>query len=104
MIVKYIITVLKIVIPILLIGFGTYDFVQTVLNPDKNDLTSKSKSLGFRIASAVIIFLLPTIITTVFSIATNFSNSLMGLNDCIKNANKGYIEQLKMPIKSVYKN
>ena len=96
MIIRYIIFVLKIVIPILLIGFGTYDFVQTVLNPDKNDLTSKAKSFGFRVASAVMIFLLPTIITTVFSIATNFSNTLMGLNDCIKNANKGYIEQLKI--------
>ena len=64
-IVKYIITILKIVIPILLIGYGSYDFFQTVMNPDKDDLMSKAKSFGFRIAAAVMIFLLPSIINII---------------------------------------
>ncbi len=94
-IISYVITVLKIVIPILLIVFGTYDFIQTVTNPDKSPMKEKAKSFAFRIVSAFLIFMLPTIIKIVFSISTNFGGTLLVLDDCLKNANKEYIEQLK---------
>ena len=37
-IIKYIITVLKIVIPIIIVGMGTYDLFKTVMNPDKDSI------------------------------------------------------------------
>ncbi len=95
-IISFVITILKIVIPILLVGFGTYDFIQSVINPDKNGLNEKAKAFAMRIASAFIIFFLPTIITTIFSMVSSVSTQLLPLNDCLKNANKGYIEQLKI--------
>ena len=64
-IVKFIITVLKIVIPILLIGFGSYDYLQTVLNPDEHSMIDQTKKVAYRIASAVLIFLLTVFYFTI---------------------------------------
>ncbi len=95
-IINFVITVLKIVIPILLIIFGTFDFVKSLTNPDKNTLGGEGKTFAFRLTSAFMIFLLPSIIHIVFSMVGNVSDTLLILNDCLKNANKGYIEQLKI--------
>lgn len=94
-IISFIITILRIVIPILLIGFGTYDYFQTVVNPDKASVGEKTKSFAFRVISAFMIFMLPSLINLIFSVVTNFGGVLVGLSDCLKNANKGYITQLK---------
>ncbi len=94
-IISFVITALRIIIPILLIGFGSYDFIQTVANPDKFAMKDKAKSFVFRLVSAFMIFMLPTLINLVFSVLTNFGGQLLVLDDCLKNANKGYIDQLK---------
>lgn len=98
-IISFVITVLRIIIPILLIGFGSYDYFQTVINPDKAPATEKTQSFVLRLISAFMIFMLPTIINLVFSVVSNFGGSMLVLNDCLKNANKGYIDQLKIASK-----
>ena len=92
---KFIITVLKIVIPILLVGFGTYDFVQTVIDPDKHTTTNQAKSFAMRLASAFLIFMLPTIISIIFSLLSNVSSHLKEIEDCFGNATTEYIGILK---------
>ncbi len=94
-IISFFITVLRIIIPVLLIGFGAYDYFQTVVNPEKASMGEKTKSFAFRVISAFMIFMLPTLINLIFSVVTNFGGVLVGLNDCLKNANKEYITQLK---------
>lgn len=94
-IIKYVITIFKIAIPIILIIMGTYDFVQSVIDPNKNTIRDQAISFGKRVAAACIIFLIPSIITLVFGLVTNISDTMLKFNDCIKNANKEYIAVLK---------
>ncbi len=94
-IVKFMITILKIVIPILLVGFGAYDYMQSVLNPDKNSLANQTKKLAMRITSALLIFLLPTIISVVFNLLENFSDIAYVLMTCSGNAEEKIIKELK---------
>lgn len=94
-IIKYIITVLKIVIPIIIVGMGTYDLFKTVMNPDKDSIYDKLGMLVKRVISALIIFIAPSIIQLVFDLTTNISDLMLVFNDCIKNANSEYIKALK---------
>ena len=91
----YIVTILKILIPILLIGFGSYDFFKTILDPDNNTINQSAINFAKRVASATLIFLLPSIIVIAFSLLGNASDHILAFEDCIKNANSGYIETLK---------
>ena len=94
-IVKFILTVLKIVIPILLIGFGSYDYLQTILNSEENTLSNQTKKLTTRIVSAFMIFLIPTIVNIVFNLTDNFSDLSFMITTCVGNANQSYIKELK---------
>lgn len=91
--IKYFVTVLKILIPIVLIILGSIDFYKAVNNPD--NMKGSAKQFVIRLVSALIIFLLPTVIVMFFSMATNINGQLLALNDCLKNANEEYITQLK---------
>lgn len=94
-IVKFVLTTLKIVIPIILIGYGSYDFIQTVLDPDKKTMTNQVKIFVTRIVSAFIIFLLPTILKVSLGFMDGFSDMAFALNTCFENANESYINELK---------
>ena len=92
---KYFITVLKILIPVILIILGSVNLSKSLANPDKENLPLVAKKFGISVGSAVIIFFLPTIISIVFSLVTNLNDTLKNFNECIKNANTEYIQQLK---------
>ena len=65
--VGYIITIVKIAIPILIIAFGLLDFGKAVVG-SKDDLIKKSAlSLLRRVAAGIVIFFLPTLVLTVLS-------------------------------------
>lgn len=92
---KYFLTIFKILIPIILIVMGIIDLSKSLMNPNDYNMAKVAKKFGLRIASAVIIFILPTIINLIFSLTTNVSQTMLIFNDCIKNANKEYIAVLK---------
>ena len=94
-IIKYVILAFKIIIPILLICLGSYEFFKTILNPDTDSMQVRALSFGKRIASAVIIFLIPSIISIVLSIVGNVSDYFATIGACSERATKEYIAELK---------
>ena len=54
----------KIVIPLLIIGLSTYDFIKGISSKDEKALKKAFSSLIKRIICAIVIFLLPTLIET----------------------------------------
>lgn len=94
--IKYFITIAKIFIPIILIAMGSYDLFKSLINVDANDLKKQLMTFSKRIASAAIIFLLPTIITIAFSLVTNVSSFANLISVCSNNASKENIAHLKV--------
>lgn len=74
-IVGWVMTIFKIVVPILLIIFGSLDFGKAVVAQKDDEIKKASKSLAMRAAAALIIFLLPSIITMLIGWVLEVSNS-----------------------------
>lgn len=73
---KTIINVLKFIVPMLLIIKVTFDFYKGVINPnnEKQELIKKSST---RIIAAVIIFLVPTFISILFSFIESYNKEII---------------------------
>lgn len=74
-IVGYALLVFKIVIPILLIVFGAIDVGKAVIASKDDEIKKAMKSLAMRAISAIVIFLIPTIVTFVMGIVSDFNDS-----------------------------
>ena len=61
-ILSWIILIAKLMIPIIIIIFGTLDLYKVVISGNAGDVPKAAKSLGYRIALGVFIFFLPTLI------------------------------------------
>ena len=80
--VGYIITIVKIAIPILIIAFGLLDFGKAVVG-SKDDLIKKSAlSLLRRVAAGIVIFFLPTLVLTVFSAISDYKSGSKDFSNC----------------------
>lgn len=74
-IVGWVLLVFKIIIPILLIVFGMLDLGKAVVASKDDEIKKAGKSLGFRAASAIVIFLIPTIIGFIMGFVSDFKSS-----------------------------
>ncbi len=76
--------ILKILIPIILIVFGSIDFAKAVLSSKDDEIKKSAKSLVMRAIAGIIIFFIPTILGFIISIfdKTNAYNGTFG--DCTK--------------------
>lgn len=74
-IVGYVLLVFKIAIPILLIVFGIIDLGKAVIASKEDEIKKATGSLVRRAIAAVVIFLLPTIVTFIMGLVTDFANS-----------------------------
>jgi len=74
--------ILKILIPILLIIFGSMDFAKAVLAGKDDAIKKSAKTLALRAVAGIIIFFIPTILNAVVGIFddTNVFNGTFG--DC----------------------
>ncbi len=72
--VGYILMVFKIVIPILLIVFGMIDLGKAVIASKDDEIKKATKSLLIRAISAIVIFLIPTLVGVLMGIVGNFSD------------------------------
>lgn len=80
--VGYIITIVKIAIPLLIIAFGLLDFGKAVVG-SKDDLIKKSAiSLLRRVVSGIIIFFLPALVLTIFEAISDYKNNNSGFSNC----------------------
>ena len=84
--------IIKIVVPILLIIMGCIDFGKAAVSSDDNAIKNAISIIVKRAIAAVVIFFIPTIISTVIGLALspNKQNELDKFNncsDCIKDPN-----------------
>ena len=82
----HLIRLAKILIPIIVIIFGTLDFFKAVTGAKDDEIKKAAKSLLFRALSGVCIFFLPAVIDFIFSLVDGWSNSEYesGYQDCFK--------------------
>lgn len=79
----YLLLVVKIVIPILLIIFGTLDFSKALMSSDNDAMQKSTKSLVTRVIAGIIIFFIPTIVNFVFTLAKSDNSSFENCRTCI---------------------
>lgn len=73
----------KVVVPILLVVFGTIDFSKAVVAGDGGEITKTAKRFAFRFISGIVIFLLPTMINFVFDEILKMETDYTKCRTCI---------------------
>ncbi len=71
-IVGWVLWVFKIVIPILIILFGMIDLGKAVVASKDDEIKKAIKSLAMRAIAGIVIFFIPTLVSTVFKLVDNF--------------------------------
>ncbi len=79
-----IVFIIKILIPIIIIIFGIIDFFRAMVGSKDDEIKKSAKSMTFRVIAGVIIFFLPTIVSVIFSLITDFANIKGDFNACQK--------------------
>ncbi len=80
----HIVTIFKILIPILLIVFGIMDFFKAVTAGKDDEIKKSTKTFGLRILAGVVIFFLPTIVSFIFSLIDSWGEFEGDFNACQK--------------------
>lgn len=83
-IVGYVLLVFKIVIPILLIIWGMLDLGKAVVASKDDEIKKATKGLAMRAVAAVIIFLIPTLISYIMGLIGGFGEVNEDFNVCKK--------------------
>lgn len=60
--VGYFIFLAKLFVPLLIIGFGSFDLYKSILNGGGESMSKQLKSLGFRVIAGIVVFFIPTIV------------------------------------------
>jgi len=84
-------TVVKIIIPLIIIAFGIWDMMRSVISSKEDEIKKSIRSLLFRVAAGVIIFFIPTIINTVFRLVDDwnqYSTDYSNCSKCVSNPSK----------------
>ena len=74
-IVGYVLLVFKIVIPIILIVFGMMDLGKAVVGSKEDDIKKAVRQLAMRAIAAVVIFFIPTLVSMILGLVSNFQSS-----------------------------
>lgn len=77
-------TIFKILIPILIIGFGSFDFFRALIANKDDEIKKSARSLVFRVISGVVIFFIPTIINLIFSLVDDWNQYSTDYRNCSK--------------------
>lgn len=81
-IVSYLMTLIKVLIPLLLIIFGAVDFGKAVLASDDKAINKAATSLVTRAIGGIIIFFIPTIIDVAMSLVASWSDVESEFENC----------------------
>ena len=92
-IIKTVITIIKIIIPAIIILMGIISYSRAIMTDNQN-LQSVTISFIKKIFIGVLIFFIPTIVTSILSLV-NFKIKSFNFNDCYKNANLIKIKDLE---------
>lgn len=86
-----ILSIVKIVIPIVIIIFGVIDLFQAVLGSKGDEINKSIKNLLFRAIAGIAIFFIPTLINLIFSLVDDwnrYSTDYQNCTKCLVNPNK----------------
>lgn len=70
----WVLTIFKIVIPILIIVFGMIDLGKAVIASKDDEIKKSIKSLAMRLIAGIVIFFIPTLVGAVFKVVGSFSD------------------------------
>ena len=76
--------IFKIVIPIIIILFGMIDFFKAITGAKDEEIKKSARSLLMRVLAGVIIFFIPTIVSTIFSLVSDFAKIEGSFDACQK--------------------
>ena len=82
-IIRIILIILKIVLPLIIIGLGTFDFYKAVVASKEDEIKTATKRFIFRIISGILIFLLPSIVSMVFKVTNLVDTDKSCIYQCI---------------------
>lgn len=80
--VGWILTVFKVAIPLLIIGYGMFDFGQAVVGSKDDDIKKSTKRLMYRALAGVVIFFIPSIVLWLFGLINGYSNAAESFDLC----------------------
>ena len=82
--VGWVLTIFKIVIPLIIVAFGMFDFGKAVTSGKDEDIKKSAKTLLWRAAAGIIIFFVPTIVMFIFEGFNMFKDveSQVDFNTC----------------------
>ncbi len=81
-VIGYFIFAAKIFVPLIIIGFGTFDLYKGVIGGDEKALKESAKKFGIRVLIGIVIFLVPTIINVVLTAVEGYNDTLDEANIC----------------------
>ena len=64
----YLLLIAKVVIPLIIIGFGTFDLFKAITDKDEKSLVKQIKVLGIRIFTGIFVFFIPNLVYAVFGL------------------------------------
>lgn len=76
--------IFKIVIPIIIILFGMIDFFKAVTGAKDEEIKKSARSLMMRVLAGVVIFFIPTIVSAIFSLVSDFAKIEGSFDACQK--------------------
>ncbi len=79
-----IVLIAKIGIPIILIIYGAVDFFRVIIGSKDDEIKKAARTFLFRLISGVVIFLIPTVVSVIFSLISDFANMKGDFNACQK--------------------
>ena len=65
----YILMFAKFIVPLLIIGFGTFDLFKSVIDKDEKSIYKQLKIVGLRLFAGIFIFFLPSLIYSIFAMS-----------------------------------
>ncbi len=82
-IIGHIISILKYIVPLIIIVFGMVDFTKAVVSSDDKAISKAAGALIRRVIAGIVIFLVPTIISTILNItiSTDINNNKTTIGD-----------------------
>ena len=78
----WIVTIIKIAMPLLIIVFGILDFGKAVTGGDTKNIQESFKKFGIRVLAGLIIFFVPSIVMWLFNLISSFKETQNGFKNC----------------------
>ena len=80
--VGWILTVFKVAVPLLIIGYGIFDFGQAVVGSKDEDIKKSTKRLMYRALAGIVIFFIPSLVLWLFGLVNGYGEAAAPFKEC----------------------